>query len=95
MVVGVLCLELFLHSPQNLKEKRGIIRKILDRCRARFPVSCAETGLQDTWQRSQLGFAVVGRDENFVHSVFIRLEEEILRNGLADINDRLVEFLHY
>lgn len=95
MVVGVLRLELILHAPQNLKEKRGIVRKILGRCRVRFPVSCAETGLQDTWQRSRLGFAMVGRDEAGIHATFTRIEEEILRTGLAEIGDRDAEFLHY
>jgi uncharacterized protein YlxP (DUF503 family) len=95
MVVGVLRLELILHAPQNLKEKRGIVRKILDRCRVRFPVSCAETDYQNTWQRSGLGFAMVGRDEGSIHGTFTRIEEEILRTGLAEIGDREVEFLHY
>ncbi len=95
MVVGVLRLELILHAPQNLKEKRGIVRKILDRCRVRFPVSCAETDFQDTWQRSGLGFTMVGGDEGYIHATFTRIEEEILRTGLAEIGGRDVEFLHY
>lgn len=95
MVVGVLRLELLLYAPQNLKEKRGIVRRILDRCRARFPVSCTETGLQDLWQRSVLGFALVGQDEATIQRVFGQIEEEIVRIGTAEISSREVEILHY
>jgi len=95
MVVGVLRIELILYSPQNLKEKRGVIRKILDRCRGRFPVSCAETGLQDLWQRSEMGFAVVHGEEAPIQAIFARVEEEIARTGVAEVSARQTEFLHF
>ena len=95
MVVGVLRLELILHAPRSLKEKRGIVRQILDRCRVRFPVSCAETGLQDIWQRSELGFVMVHGKEAGIHPVFERIENEIERLGTAELSDRYVEILHF
>lgn len=95
MVVGVLRLELLLYAPQNLKEKRGIVRRILDRCRVRFPVSCAETGYQDLWQRSVLGFALVGHDEATIRRVFEQVEEEIASIGSSEVSSREVEILHY
>ena len=95
MVVGVLRLALYLPAPQNLKEKRAVVRRILGRCRERFPVSCAETGEQALWQRTELGFAVVSQTEGEAHTVFGRVEEEIERLALAEISDRDVEFIHY
>ncbi len=95
MVVGVMQLEILLHAPQNLKEKRGMVKKILGRCRGRFPVSCAETGSLDLWQRSQLGFTMVHYDEGAMHSSFEKIVEEIEQTGFAEIVDRFVEFIHY
>jgi len=95
MVVGVLRLELFLHSPQNLKEKRGLVKKVLGRCRERFPVSAAEVGCHDLWQRSEVGFCMVGCDEREIQAVFSHIEDEIDRIGLAEIIDREDEYLHY
>lgn len=95
MLVGILRLELLLHAPLSLKEKRGMIRKILGRCRERFPVSGAETGAQDLWQRSQLGFAMVHHDQGALHSVFDRIVDEIEGTGFAEVVDRFVEFIHY
>ncbi|HKK00558.1 MAG TPA: DUF503 domain-containing protein [Desulfuromonadales bacterium] len=95
MVVGVLRLALYLPAPQNLKEKRSAVRRILGRCRERFPVSCAETGGHSLWQRTELGFSVVAQSEGEAHTVFGKVEEEIERLGLADLSDRDVEFIHY
>jgi uncharacterized protein len=94
MVVGVLRLDLLLHAPQSLKEKRSIVRKVLGRCRERWPVSAAETGLHDLWQRTELAFVMVGRAEDPIRIVFDQIEAEIESLGVQ-INEEAVEFLHY
>ena len=96
MVVGVLSLELQLYSPGSLKEKRGIVKSLLGRCRERFPVSCAETGHHEAWQRTQLGFAVVlGSSDAGPDALFEKIEAEILRSGVAEICSSQREILHY
>ncbi len=95
MVVGVLRLELLLHAPQNLKEKRGMVRRLLGRCRERFPVSAAETGQHDLWQRTEFGFAMVGTDQQLIEAVFRQVEEEIERHGTAEVIDSQQEIVHY
>jgi len=95
MVVGVLQLDLHLHGPQNLKQKRGVIQKLLARCRNRFPASCAEVGHQDLWQRTQLGFAVVSSSEQVLAPILTRIEEEILSNAELDLVDARTEYIHY
>lgn len=95
MVIGVLQLDLRLHGPQNLKQKRGVIQKVLARCRNRFPASCSEVGHQDLWQRSQLGFAVVSSSEQVIAPILSRLEEDVLASGELDLIDAKIEFIHY
>jgi len=94
MVVGILKLELVLHAPGSLKEKRSIVKKLIGRCRSRFPVSMAETGMHDLWQRAEVGISMVGVEEGVVQSVFDRLEEEILRSAVAEVSGHYLEFLH-
>ena len=95
MVIGVLQLDLRLHGPQNLKQKRGVIQKLLARCRNRFPASCAEVGHQDLWQRSQLGFAVVNSSEQVIAPILTRIEDEVLASGEVDLINAETEFIHY
>jgi uncharacterized protein YlxP (DUF503 family) len=50
-----------LHLPacHSLKEKRAVIKPILEGARRRFAVAAAEVGVQDKWQRAELGVAAV------------------------------------
>ncbi len=44
---------------RSLKDKRQVVKGLLEATRRRYGVSAAEVGGQDTWQRAALGFAVV------------------------------------
>ena len=46
-------------DAHSLKDKRQIVKSIVETARRRFGISAAEVGAQDVWQRAQLGFAVV------------------------------------
>lgn len=95
MVVGVLQLDLRLHGPQNLKQKRGLVQKLLSRCRNHFPASCAEVGHQDLWQRTLLGFAVVNASEQIVAPILTRIEQDVLANADVDLLNADLEYIHY
>ncbi len=59
MHVAALSIELHLPASHSLKDKRAVIRPILDGCRHRFGVAAAEVGWQDLRQRSALGVTAV------------------------------------
>ena len=96
MVIGVLQLDLHLHAPHSLKEKRGVVQKLLGRCRSRFPASCAEIGHQDLWQRARLGFAVVSTAEQVVAPILQRIEDELLASGAGEVDlvEAVIEYIH-
>ena len=94
MVVGVLRIELHLHGVQSLKQKRGVVQKLLARCRNRFPVSCAEVDFQDVWQSAALGCAVLSTSEQVVAPILERLENDIADSGLAELVHSEVEYIH-
>ena len=52
-------LDIHLPGCRSLKEKRSVLRPILERLQRRFGVSVAEVDHQDLWQRAGLGVAVV------------------------------------
>ena len=92
MVVGVLRLDLHLHGVHSLKEKRSVVRRLLARCRNRYPVSAAEVGHQDLWQRTLIGVALVSSSEAVIAPILERLEEEL--HGEAEVIDVELEFIH-
>ena len=49
MIVGAAVVELHVHASQSLKQKRGVVRSVVQRLRNRFNIAVAEIGGQDTW----------------------------------------------
>lgn len=72
----VAALELDLHIPNchSLKEKRAVLKSILNGARNRYEVAAAETGHQDKWQRAALGFAAVSGKAGHAHDVITKVE---------------------
>lgn len=69
-------MELDAHVPhaRSLKDKRQVLRSVLDGARARFSVAAAEVDGQDTWQRAVLGFAVVAGTARHAEDVMAEVE---------------------
>ena len=67
----VLALEVDVHiaDAQSLKDKRGVIRSIVDGARHRYHVAAAEVGDENLWQRAQLGFAAVSNSQRHTTEV--------------------------
>jgi uncharacterized protein YlxP (DUF503 family) len=59
MFVLSLAVDLHLPMAQSLKDKRMVVRSIVDGARHRFRVAAAEVGDQDESQRAELGFVTV------------------------------------
>ena len=76
MALYVLALAVDVRIPEahSLKEKRTVIRTILDGARRRFGASTAETGMLDVHQRSELGFVVVAGSAGHADELIDTLE---------------------
>jgi uncharacterized protein YlxP (DUF503 family) len=66
--------DLHLPAVHSLKEKRAVIRPILDGAHHRFHVAAAEVGYQDKWQRALLAVAAVGAESHHVNDVLTNVE---------------------
>ena len=58
-VIGALEIELHLPAVRSLKEKRAVLRPIIESSRSRYRVAIAETGYQDLHQRAVIEVAAV------------------------------------
>jgi uncharacterized protein YlxP (DUF503 family) len=93
MVVGVLRLTLYIHGASSLKDKRQVLRKIIDRLRSRFNVSAAEVGDNDNWQRALVGICAVANDHSFVNEVLDKCVRDA--GAIAEIVNREMEIETY
>lgn len=95
MVVGVCTVTLVLHDSHSLKDKRQVLKSVIEKVRNRFNVSVAETGSNDLWQRAEIGIAAVGNDKAFVNSVLDRALNFIEGMHLAEVTDSGIELLNF
>ena len=62
MRVAALRVELYLPGPQSIKEKRAVLRPVIEGIKRLGSYSVAEVGRHDSWQRATIGVAVVASD---------------------------------
>ena len=74
MHVAWLTVDLHLPAVHSLKEKRSVVRPILDGAHRRFAVAVAEVGHQDSWQRAVLGMAAVSASASHAQDVLDSVE---------------------
>jgi len=91
MVVGRLEIELHLPGSSSLKQKRVVVRSLIDRLRNRFNVAVSEVDHHDLWQRAALGIVTVSNDAKVVHSVLSHAQHFVEREPRAVVVDVRVE----
>ncbi len=77
MIIGVCRVELFLSSPNTLKEKRSVLKGMIIKFRKKYNVSVAEIENQDKWQRATIAVVCVGSDTKFINKVTGQIINEL------------------
>lgn len=85
MFVGICRLALHLRGNNSLKGKRAILRKVIERTRAKFNVAVAEVGDNDARQRALIGAAVVGNSASHVDSMLAKIGRFVEQIGVAPV----------
>jgi len=68
MLIASCEIKLYLPGAATLKDKRNIIKSLLQKSRNKFDFSAAEVDAQDYIQTAIIGVAVVGNDYNYLQS---------------------------
>ena len=92
MQVAVLTAELFFPGAGSLKDKRRRLAGLTARIRAAFPVSVAEVGHQELWQRGTIGVALVTTNAWMAQSMLDRITDGIGRDGEVELLSRRIEW---
>ncbi len=85
MYVGLAKLRLAIEEAHSLKEKRMVVRRIKDRVRERLQVVINEVGDLDTWQRAELGCAVVSAERGKALAVIDEVVRVVISAGGAEL----------
>lgn len=93
MIVAIGTFELHFPEVHSLKEKRQVLRCLIDRVKAKFNVSIAEVDHQDLWQRGTIGVALVSSDRTLLESMGQKIEEIFESHDQARLSDRFWDFV--
>jgi hypothetical protein len=91
--IAVLTVELEITDGITLKDKRQVVRSLLDRVRNRFNVSAAEVGHLDSPRYATLAIVAVANERPFVDEMLAKIANLIEGETRALVLDRDLEFL--
>ncbi len=91
MFVGVLQVELSIPGAYSLKEKRHVLKGLLERLRRDFAVSAAEVDAHDVWNRAVVGAAFVSNDARHAESHLRRAANSLESEREAQVVDSQIE----
>ena len=92
MTVGLLVLELEIFGAQSLKEKRFILKSLLDRLPNQLNVAVAETRHQDLWQRAEVAIVTVASSRAVVEATLAKVDRSVERSGQLRVIDQFLTF---
>lgn len=92
MRAAALRVEIHIPHSQSLKEKRAVLRPLVEGLRRMMSVSVSEVAHQDTWQRTTIGVAVVAPDGGRLDELIGRVQRYF--EGQLEIDLIGVEVYH-
>lgn len=84
MVIGSLSCRLLIRESRTLKDKRHVVRSVLDRMKSAFNVSAAEVDTHDDVKLATLAFAAVGFETAAVQGVLQKIAEALRVHPVAE-----------
>jgi len=93
MRIGTLTLVLYLAEGSSLKDKRQVVKSLVETTRQRFNVSIAEVDDHDLWRRATLGVACVSNDAAHANRVLDKVLDHIESNPAVSVGEVSLEIL--
>jgi uncharacterized protein YlxP (DUF503 family) len=81
MIIGVLQVELSLPASHSLKDKRRLVKSLLDRLHNEFNVAAAEVDAHDNHRHAHLAVSCVSTDSRHAHQILSRIMDVVERES--------------
>lgn len=91
MHIGTLTITLYLHATESLKDKRQIIKSLIETTRQKFNVSIAEVDDLDKWRKATIGIACVANDKRYLNQVLDKVLDTIENNPSVEVGETEME----
>jgi hypothetical protein len=88
-----LAVDVLLPQCHSLKEKRAVVKTIVEGSVRRYRVAAAEVDHQDKWQRAGLGFVTVSGSEAHAREVLDAVERFVWSFPEVEVVDATMQWL--
>ncbi len=96
MVIGLLRIEIYIQSSRSLKDKRKIIKSLVQKVKSKFAnLSVSEIEHLNTWKKSIIAFVTVSNESTHVNSIMDKVLNYINAGNNYQIIDSKIELLNY
>lgn len=93
MVIGALRVVLSIPGSMSLKDKRHVVKSVLETARNRFNASAAEIDYLDSHRRAEIAFACVSNDRTVANTLLNKILDRIKSNPLCEVEDSSLELI--
>ncbi len=91
MIICSVDIEIIIYEVNSLKEKRHVLKSIIERIKSRYNVSIAEIEYQDKWNRSVIAAVVVSNSKKHAENTINKVIGFIDNDPRAEITNYNVE----
>ncbi len=95
MFIGVLNVVMYLSEPQSLKDKRRIIKSLIERLKNKFNIAVAEIGDLDSWNNCRLGLVCISNEAAHADSMMASAVNFIESRGTVEITSIETEIIPF
>lgn len=93
MIIGTCLLKLTIYDSNSLKDKRQVIKSIMERIQSRYNVSIAEVDLNDKWGIAVIGFACVSNNTKHANQTISNVINFIDGDSRVEIIENEIEII--
>jgi uncharacterized protein YlxP (DUF503 family) len=87
MHIGTLTVVLYLHAAESLKDKRQVVKSLIETTRQKFNISIAEVDDLDKWRKATIGIACVANDKAYVNRVLDKVVDTLESNPAVEVGE--------
>lgn len=93
MIVGILGVEIIIYESNSLKEKRHVVKSLIERLRNKFNISIGEMDYLDLWNKSYIGISLISNDKKVIDGTISKVIDFIDKDDRVEIIKTDIEIL--
>lgn len=93
MIIGSCVVEFTIYDSNSLKDKRHVLKSIIEKLKSKFNISVAEVGLNDKWNHGLIGFVCVTNSSSHANQIISKVLNYIDDDMRIEVVNSEIEIL--